>query len=180
MHEDQEIIEGADVWLTEMPTQDEILLRIQTYERAIAQYRQKVNALRMMLQARRMLEGQEADLSWLFTQTLFKAARPADRDPTQAEQRPGTSAAVLQVLASDPMRAWGAKEIFEALQTRGWLPDSQEPRKALGATLSRLTERTKQIDRVGRGLYRLSAESARTLTNEALSLPVDPAGEEGG
>jgi hypothetical protein len=59
------------------------------------------------------------------------------------------------VMHSDPERDWRVPEILAELDRRGWLPDATDARRALDATLHRLAVGTNQIDRVGRGAYRL-------------------------
>jgi hypothetical protein len=67
----------------------------------------------------------------------------------------GTSAAVLEVMATEPEREWRVLDILQALEERDRLPRSSDPRRALDATVHRLAKRTRQIEHVGPGRYKL-------------------------
>jgi hypothetical protein len=72
-------------------------------------------------------------------------------------QRGETSKAVVSVMETDPTRIWSVLDILALLERRDQLPRSGDPRRALDATLHRLATKTKDIERVGRGLYMLPA-----------------------
>jgi hypothetical protein len=63
------------------------------------------------------------------------------------------SKSVLLVMESNPeKREWTVGDIYSALVDRGWLEDSKQSERSLGAALSRMKSEG-EIDRPSRGLY---------------------------
>jgi hypothetical protein len=73
----------------------------------------------------------------------------------EAEPRHGGEA-VLAVMQERP-GVWRARDVHEALVRRGWIsPDIAHPAEATGAAINRLMK-AGQIERLGRGRYRIIA-----------------------
>jgi hypothetical protein len=70
------------------------------------------------------------------------------------ELRPSSiSKSVLLVMQSSPeKREWTVGDIYSALVDRGWLEDSKQSLRSMGAALSRMKSEG-EIRRLGRGLY---------------------------
>lgn len=70
------------------------------------------------------------------------------------ELRPSSiSKSVLLVMESSPeKREWSVGDIYSALVDRGWLEDSKQSERSLGAALSRMKS-DGEVRRVSRGLY---------------------------
>jgi hypothetical protein len=68
----------------------------------------------------------------------------------------GTSQAILDLMRTNPGAEWSIADILEGLKERDRLPSSKDPRRAVDATLHRLTNATHELERRGRGVYRLA------------------------
>lgn len=75
------------------------------------------------------------------------------------------SKSVRLVLESSKDREWAVADIYSALVERGWLEDSKQSERSLGAALSRMTS-DGEIRRVSRGLY--AAAPAETVSQSLL------------
>lgn len=148
--------EDIRAWLDEALPEDEIVTRITSLEARASELNREARALRLILQGRRMAFG--------------GPAAPQAGAATRNGRAPGISEGVLRVLRAAPDQTASAKAIFADLELRGWLPDAKNQRKALGATLSRLAERTQQIERVGRGVYRLNEKEDKTDARNDLEI----------
>lgn len=127
-------------------TEDEIRRRMnEALERAAAAQRE-AEGWRLILRGRRAIVGHESG-----------------EPEVAASTHPGNTAAILRIMGKEPMRVWAVRELYNALEDRGWLPKAADPRKSLGATLSSMTSRG-ILDRIGRATYRLASAQA-TLTN---------------
>jgi hypothetical protein len=150
----------------------------------------RLNALMALLQARTAVthEGPVPVTTTTFTAnvggqvpimtipiTPLPISQPPDAVETVSRAKQGTSAAILDVMETDPRRSWTAKEILLLLAHRGQLPGSTDPRRAVDATLHRLAAKTHQIERVARGRYRLVSDLP---PKEQLALGPDDGHEE--
>jgi hypothetical protein len=107
-------------------------------------------SLRVLLDARRKLHDSRV------TPGRSEAARPTVGDVVHRRSPNGTSQAILNVMRTDPHGDWPIGRILEELAARGHLPSSKDPRRAVDATLHRLTNVTEEVKRPQRGVYRLS------------------------
>jgi hypothetical protein len=156
--------EDTRSWIESVLPESEIVDRISYLETRASEFSREAEALRLILQGRRLIVDGPPRVRAVESVKAYGGgvARPMRDDVTESNSattsRPSTSQAVLQVLSEAPGNAMSAKEIMRALEIRDWLPAAKEPRKALGATLSRLTERTGQLERIGRAVYRMRLE----------------------
>jgi hypothetical protein len=116
----------------------EKILQAEEKERAASR---EGRAWRLILQGRRMLEGEQAKV-------------PA----TQDGRKPGTSEAIERVMASQPEREWTISEIVAQLAENGWSPDSKDAANAVAASLSGLFQ-AKRVSRPNRGVYQISPQA---------------------
>ncbi len=88
-------------------------------------------------------------------------------EPTLFPERPSSiRESVLQVIASDPMKAtWTASELKDALVERGWMTNDQKSMRSLQSALSRMQAEGK-IARVRHGVYRSAALAAAQALSE--------------
>jgi hypothetical protein len=136
-------------WLLAQLPADELHERHAAIEEEIKALIRTRNVLQMAIEARNLAAKIGSD---------GPAAVPA------GGYRPGSTEAVRQVLADAPYRTLTVQELMRALEERDWLPVAQDPRKAVGATLSRMVHRTKELEPMGRARYRLR-EAAYPLGN---------------
>lgn len=84
--------------------------------------------------------------------------------------RPGTTDAIRAVLLDAPQRTMTTKEIMQELDERDWLPEAKDARKAVGATISRMVNRTRELEPAGRARYRLREAREREPDNVTRAL----------
>jgi hypothetical protein len=66
-----------------------------------------------------------------------------------------------------PDAEWPIAEILSGLDAGGQLPTSKDPRRAVDATLHRLSRVTNELERTGRGMYRLAPSVLNEQIGEA-------------
>src|SRR5437660_818741 len=82
---------------------------------------------------RRLIDSLEKEAAWA-SNRLFEPPAPATNGDAAEPERPGAGEAVLWVLReSDEPLSRGS--IFRALEARGWAPEGQDPKAAVGSTL---------------------------------------------
>jgi hypothetical protein len=136
----------------------QIAANLNEVESRILRLERQAEGWRLMLKARRMLEDEEITESDTAPENVvaLRVATP---------QRPGITEAILRVMETDPDREWRSSEIYESLSRNGWVPESANPRKTMGATLSRMAHKTRQIEkpRLDEAIYKI-AKSKRKRT----------------
>jgi hypothetical protein len=83
---------------------------------------------------------------------------PAQREPSPTANgyRPTTATALRTVFAAAPDQTLTVTQVMQALEDRGWLPDSEDPRKLVQAGISSLVHRSGDLEPTGaRATYRL-------------------------
>jgi hypothetical protein len=136
-------------WLLSRLPERELREKLQTVEAEMAQLARARNALRMAIDARELAAeiGGEA----------LGPSTPAEppRELARNGRRPGTRAALRAVLMRAPNRTMSTSDIMRELEANGWLPQTSDPRKAVGAALSTMVHKTKELEYLERATYRL-------------------------
>ena len=70
----------------------------------------------------------------------------------QGVARPMPSVAILEVVGTEPTRAWGFGDLMDALVRHGWADDTLSEHKRIQVAASRLVAKG-QLVRLGSGLY---------------------------
>jgi hypothetical protein len=165
-----------DAWLdaAEGFPDREVVTRIEETERELRDLREKqlrlirrLNALQSLVQTRAPIPGQ--------TRFRIQAEHAASQASRARPEKIGTSAAVLSLMREAPEDEWAILDIYRGLGERGQLPTSKDPRRALDATIHRLGNVTHQIERVGKGRYRLTPSGA---AQQPFAVRPDPHGGE--
>lgn len=133
--------------LTQLPG-PELRQRLQTVEAEIALLSKARNALRMAIDARDLA----AEIGG---ESHSPSAADPPRELARNGRRPGTRAALRAVLMRAPNRTMRTSEIMTELAAHGWLPETSDPRKAVGAALSTMVHKTKELEYLDRATYRL-------------------------
>lgn len=137
-------------WLDQLP-EEEIQREIDALGQQISDLSLRLNTLReavdmkrrfqQFVAGRRPLAGDGRD-----------SAPPAPGRPTSIRE------AVLLLMAHEPGVLWPVTTLQSELIGRGWLKDSPQALRSLGAALSRMTS-DGEIARVERGVYRFTLPS---------------------
>jgi hypothetical protein len=118
--------------------------KIREIDEQISHLARQREAWRMMIEARRML-----------TAAPDTTKPPGKVVKLDTHRPPGIKQAILLVMNDEPDREWSAAEIYERLQMRGWTPGARNPRQTMGASLSRMAHRSREIEKVGDATYKL-------------------------
>jgi hypothetical protein len=159
-------------WLLDQLPETELKRRLEQVDAEITARIGVRDVLRTALRAREMAaEAQRRpnvpgaqfneQLSAL-AESASKAAEAVFR--TSNGSQPSGTEAIRILLSEAPQHTMTAQEIMEGLELRGWLPRSKNPRKAVGATLSRMVHRSEELEHVGFATYRLKPEPPLTMT----------------
>lgn len=131
-------------WLLDRLPADELIERYNRVDASIRDLIRTRNILQMAIEARnqayRLGAGDDAG-------DIVRAPLAGDR--------PGSTDAIRRILMDAPYRTLTVQEIMRELNERGWMPVAKDPRKAVGATLSRMVHRTEELEPMGRARYRL-------------------------
>lgn len=142
----------------DLPSASELEARLERAEADIALRQSEAQALRLMLEARRVLDraaGEAAAMPHSGLKPDNVLVLPSSGSP------PSITQAILEVMRTRPDYEWHYDEIFERLRVLGWLPNGPEKRRTMGATLSRMATKQGLLERPGpRGLYKLRAKVA--------------------
>lgn len=159
-------MEGDNLnWLIgQLPTEDELQTRISELDSQIRVLAGQQAALQAALQARRIaaqaLGLSQSDLepdSMLVVDTNALLQENGN-GVASGKHRPALTRSILTLLADAPDQTMTATEIMAALAERDLLPNAKDPRKAVGATLSRMVNRTGDLQHTGFALYRLASK----------------------
>ncbi len=132
-----EKIEAANAEVTELQSRADALMT-------------RAASLRVMLDARRKSRAM-SQIKETSQETL-----PTFGDVISTRSSNGTSQAILDLMRTDEDSNWPISRILQGLEFNERLPTSKDPRRAVDATLHRLASVTGELNRVGRGVYRLS------------------------
>jgi hypothetical protein len=141
--------------LAQLPSEEELRERIDELGKQISVLAGQQAALQGALSARELAVAARSRL-----ETGAAPERLAAPDAATNGSRPGIGEAVRLVLQDAPDRTMSVKDLMQVLETRGWLPIAKDPRKAVGATLSRMAHRTHELEYVERATYRLRRDPA--------------------
>jgi peptidoglycan hydrolase CwlO-like protein len=130
---------------------EEEIVRLQSEAQEL---QSRITALKSLISGRQLLRGL---VTGAFASGATGPAGPTGPTLGSVVSRSsiGTSQAILDLMRTSPESLWGISDILQGLEARSQLPNSQDPRRAVDATLHRLTNVTEQIERMDRGVYRL-------------------------
>jgi len=155
-------------WLEELPD-EQIEGEIAALDEQIQTLAARINTLRGALELKqrfRNLYGSEPPVSRTTAKSEEVPAIEVPFIPSVTkvhapELRPSSiGKSVLLVMESSPeKREWAVGDIYSALVDRGWLEDSNQSLRSLGAALSRMKSEG-EIRRLSRGLYAPASSDA--------------------
>ncbi len=158
-------MDTIDQWLAGFDafSDESVGLTIKSAEEEAAELRERADmlltraaSLRILLEARQKAQQQNARVRPPAAEAKAVAMPPTIGQVLSGRSPNGTSQAILDLMRTAPDSDWPISEILSGLAANERLPTSSDPRRAVDATLHRLTKVTQEIERKERGVYRLS------------------------
>jgi hypothetical protein len=143
-------------WLDQLP-EEQIERQLQELSQEQSILSAKIGALREALELKKRFRewyGPAISIADADHVTGIEAALVTKQAPTIRE-------AVLAVMADPAHEEWPVPDLYGAIVANGWLEDSTQALRSLGAALSRMTAEG-EIRRVRRGVYTRTPDLAAT------------------